>query len=131
MQPLFLDIARVLQTHRSLIERYGGQEGVRDVGLLHSAIAMPQALLRGQLPPHGSVRDGCGVPLPRPGRTPGPGARGGPWSVIFPAMIWSTRPGAIFARLATARTFLADTLASLATAARVSCLPVPFCLSDT
>ena len=43
MQPLFLDIDRVLRTHRSLIEHYGGQEGVRDVGLLHSAIAMPQA----------------------------------------------------------------------------------------
>ena len=47
MQPLFLDIARVLQTHRSLIERYGGQEGVRDVGLLYSAIAMPQASFGG------------------------------------------------------------------------------------
>jgi death-on-curing protein len=42
MQPLFLDLDRVLRTHRSLIERYGGAEGLRDVGLLHSAIAMPQ-----------------------------------------------------------------------------------------
>lgn len=38
MLPLFLDIDRVLRTHLSLIERYGGEEGVRDIGLLHSAI---------------------------------------------------------------------------------------------
>lgn len=48
MLPLFLDIDRVLRTHRSLIERYGGLEGVRDVGLLHSAIAMPQASFGGE-----------------------------------------------------------------------------------
>ena len=45
---MFLDIDRILRTHLSLIERYGGQEGVRDVGLLHSAIAMPQASFGGQ-----------------------------------------------------------------------------------
>lgn len=48
MQPLFLDIDRILRTHLGLIERYGGQEGVRDVGLLHSAIAMPQASFGGE-----------------------------------------------------------------------------------
>ncbi len=48
MQPLFLDLDRVLRTHLSLIERYGGAEGVRDVGLLHSAIAMPQASFGGE-----------------------------------------------------------------------------------
>lgn len=48
MLPLFLDFDRVLRTHRSLIERYGGVEGVRDVGLLHSAIAMPQASFGGE-----------------------------------------------------------------------------------
>lgn len=48
MQPLFLDIERVLQIHRSLIERYGGSEGLRDVGLLHSALAIPQASFGGQ-----------------------------------------------------------------------------------
>jgi death-on-curing protein len=48
MLPLFLDIDRVLRTHRSLIERYGGAEGIRDVGLLHSAIAMPQASFGGE-----------------------------------------------------------------------------------
>jgi death-on-curing protein len=48
MPPLFLDLERVLRTHRSLIAEYGGAEGMRDVGLLHSAIAMPQACFGGQ-----------------------------------------------------------------------------------
>ena len=48
MQPLFLDLDRILRTHRSLIERYGGAEGLRDAGLLHSAIAMPQASFGGE-----------------------------------------------------------------------------------
>jgi death-on-curing protein len=33
--------------HRSLIETYGGADGIRDIGLLHSAIAMPQASFDG------------------------------------------------------------------------------------
>jgi len=49
MLPLFLDIDRVLQIHRSLIETYGGTLGVRDIALLHSALAMPQATFDGRL----------------------------------------------------------------------------------
>ncbi len=49
MIPLFLDLNRVLAIHRSVIERYGGSEGIRDAGLLHSAVAMPQAGFGGQL----------------------------------------------------------------------------------
>ena len=48
MLPLFLDIDRVLRAHLSLIEAYGGEPGVRDIGLLHSAIAMPQASFGGE-----------------------------------------------------------------------------------
>jgi len=48
MLPLFLDINQTLRTHRSLIEHYGGVEGVRDIGLLHSAVAMPQASFGGE-----------------------------------------------------------------------------------
>jgi len=48
MHPLFLDIERVLRIHQSLIENYGGLGGIRDVGLLHSAIAMPQASFGGE-----------------------------------------------------------------------------------
>jgi len=47
MQPFFLDLDRVFRIHRSLIEAYGGIEGVRVIGLLHSAIAMPQASFEG------------------------------------------------------------------------------------
>lgn len=48
MIPLFLDIERILQIHCSLIERYGGEQGIRDGGLLHSAIAMPQTSFGGE-----------------------------------------------------------------------------------
>jgi len=48
MPPLFLDIGHLLRIHLSMIERYGGEEGLRDAGLLHSAIAMPQASFGGE-----------------------------------------------------------------------------------
>ena len=48
MAPLFLDLEHVLRIHRSMIERYGGQEGIRDPGMLHSAIAVPQASFGGE-----------------------------------------------------------------------------------
>ena len=46
--PLFLDIDLVLRLHVDLIDKYGGSMGVRDVGLLQSAIAMPQASFGGE-----------------------------------------------------------------------------------
>jgi len=48
VSPIFLDIEMVMLVHRSLIERYAGLEGLRDAGLLHSAIAMPQASFGGE-----------------------------------------------------------------------------------
>ena len=48
MTPLFLSLERVLRIHRSMIEQYGGEEGIRDAGLLHSAIAVPQASFGGE-----------------------------------------------------------------------------------
>lgn len=47
--PLFLDLDNVLRLHRSLIEHYGGPDGTRDMALLQSAVAMPQAGYGGQL----------------------------------------------------------------------------------
>ncbi len=41
--PVFLDLSHAIQLHRSLIEQYGGISGIRDIGLLQSAIAMPQS----------------------------------------------------------------------------------------
>jgi hypothetical protein len=32
--PLFMDIEQVMRLHAGMIERYGGTEGTRDVGLL-------------------------------------------------------------------------------------------------
>lgn len=43
----FLNSDQVLKVHRSLIERYGGSDGIRDVGLLESAIAQPQPMFGG------------------------------------------------------------------------------------
>lgn len=43
----FLGIDDVLEIHVDQIERYGGSAEVRDVGLLQSAVAMPQATFGG------------------------------------------------------------------------------------
>lgn len=43
MEPKFLSLSEVLEIHRDQIQRYGGDLGVRDLGLLQSAIAMPAA----------------------------------------------------------------------------------------
>jgi len=40
---LFLELEEVLEIHRDQIALYGGSEGLRDLGLLQSAVAMPQA----------------------------------------------------------------------------------------
>lgn len=48
MTPIFLSLEQVLRIHRSMIERYGGEAGLRDAGLLHSAIAVPQASFGGE-----------------------------------------------------------------------------------
>lgn len=43
MKPVFLTLQEVTEIHRDMIEKYGGSLGIRDVGLLESAVAMPQA----------------------------------------------------------------------------------------
>ena len=44
----FLSKSQILEIHRDQIARYGGSLGVRDEGLLDSAIAMPAAQFGGQ-----------------------------------------------------------------------------------
>jgi len=39
----FLSVEDVLEIHADQIERYGGEYGVRDLGLLESAVQQPQA----------------------------------------------------------------------------------------
>lgn len=48
MKPRFLDLAEVLEVHVDQIDRYGGASGVRDLHLLLSALAMPEAGMRGE-----------------------------------------------------------------------------------
>ncbi|HYE77636.1 MAG TPA: type II toxin-antitoxin system death-on-curing family toxin [bacterium] len=43
LAPDFLTLEDVLQLHADQIKRYGGTHGVRDLGLLHSALAQPEA----------------------------------------------------------------------------------------
>lgn len=43
MEPLFLTLEEVLEIHRDEIKRHGGTLGVRDNGLLESAVAAPQS----------------------------------------------------------------------------------------
>ena len=44
----FLQVADVLLLHSDQIDRYGGGLGVRDMGLLESAVAQPQASFGGE-----------------------------------------------------------------------------------
>jgi death on curing protein len=45
----FLGLDEVIALHADQIERYGGSEGVRDLGLLESAVAAPEASFGGDL----------------------------------------------------------------------------------
>src|SRR3989338_1643055 len=43
MNPIFLSFDEVIKIHHAQIEQYGGSHGVRDIGLLQSALAMPES----------------------------------------------------------------------------------------
>jgi death on curing protein len=47
--PSFLTLDEALALHADQIERYGGSAGVRDLGLLESALAAPRATFGGGL----------------------------------------------------------------------------------
>jgi death-on-curing protein len=48
MSPNFLSLDEVVEIHREMIDHYGGRAGIRDMGLLQSAVAMPQASFVGE-----------------------------------------------------------------------------------
>ncbi len=48
MIPTFLTLDEVLEIHRDQLTRYGGAGGIRDLGLLQSALAQPQSAFGGQ-----------------------------------------------------------------------------------
>lgn len=47
MNPVFLTLDEVLALHQDQVERYGGATGLRDLGLLQSALGTPQARFGG------------------------------------------------------------------------------------
>jgi death-on-curing protein len=49
MELTFLSLAEVVEIHRDQIPRYGGAPGIRDLGLLRSALAMPAATFGGAI----------------------------------------------------------------------------------
>lgn len=46
--PSFLSVEIVLQFHARVVEEFGGDPGLRDRGLLESAVAMPQSTFAGE-----------------------------------------------------------------------------------
>lgn len=48
-EPSFLTLDEVLALHADQIDRYGGARGLRDLGLLESAVAAPRATFGGTL----------------------------------------------------------------------------------
>lgn len=47
-EPLFLRLNEIIEIHSDQIARYGGSAGIRDMGLLQSAVAMPMSSFGGQ-----------------------------------------------------------------------------------
>jgi len=48
MKPVFLNTAAAMRIHQQAIARDGGEPGVRDLGLLESALAQPMAMFSGE-----------------------------------------------------------------------------------
>jgi death-on-curing protein len=48
MNPEFLDVEDVIEIHRALLDEHGGKDGVRDKGLLESAVMQPPAAFGGE-----------------------------------------------------------------------------------
>jgi death-on-curing protein len=48
VNPSFLTLDNVIQSHVLQIANYGGSPGLRDLGILQSALAQPQAQFAGQ-----------------------------------------------------------------------------------
>ena len=45
---LFLTLDDIIESHQNQIDTYGGSYGIRDIGLLESAISQPEASFGGQ-----------------------------------------------------------------------------------
>ena len=60
--PCFLDMENILAIHHRMINEFGGVEGVRDPGLLESAVMMPAARFSGKYL-HKSIRQSYNLQL--------------------------------------------------------------------
>jgi len=49
VEPVFLELAEIVAIHSDQIERYGDTAGIRDIGLLKSAVAVPRSTFAGRL----------------------------------------------------------------------------------
>ncbi len=49
-EPYFLTLAEVIEIHKNQLELYGGNDGVRDIHLLQSALAQPESSFGGVWP---------------------------------------------------------------------------------
>ena len=47
-KPVYLTLAEVIDIHNNQIDLYGGRPGTRDLGLLQSAVAQPEASFGGE-----------------------------------------------------------------------------------
>jgi len=47
IQLRFLTVGEVIELHRTIVERTGGSQGIRDLGALESALAQPKATFGG------------------------------------------------------------------------------------
>ncbi len=54
--PVFLDLDDVLLSHEEHLARYGGGAGIRDAGLLESALGTPRTTFGGDFVHEGSLR---------------------------------------------------------------------------
>jgi death-on-curing protein len=48
MEPEFLSVDDVLEIHKKQLDAFGGIDGIRDIGLLESAVMTPQASFGGE-----------------------------------------------------------------------------------
>jgi len=76
LNPEFLDIDDVLEIHAIQIAEHGGSEGLRDRGLLESAIAQPMAQFGGQFL-HQDLFEMAAALHQNSARMPLPSGRGG------------------------------------------------------
>jgi death on curing protein len=56
LNPRFLKLSEILLAHEIQIARFGGMGGIRDEGLLESALAQPEATFNGELL-HSTIHD--------------------------------------------------------------------------